>query len=137
MKGKAAPRKKQARKKKIKDFVSWFEIPALNFDRAVTFYNHIYDIEMDKNEMHNYMMAFFPANKGVGGAIVMGEGSYPSDSGPLIYLNGGDDLDTILSRIEDAGGRILMPKTLIDDDSGYFALFIDSEGNRLALHSKK
>ena len=49
-------------------------------------------------------------------------------------MNAGDDMDSILGRIDLAGGRIIMPKTLISDTSGYFALFIDSEGNRLALH---
>jgi len=70
-------------------------------------------------------------------AIVAGPGSTPSDSGPLIYLNAGKDLNQILNRIEPAGGRIIMPKTMINEESGYFAIFIDSEGNKLALHSKK
>ncbi|MEQ8907266.1 VOC family protein [Ekhidna sp.] len=122
--------------KKLRHYVNWFEIPALNLQRAVSFYNHIYDIEMETTESPAYAMAFFPADNGIGGAVVTGEGCVPSEVGPLVYLNGGKDLSPILNRIEDAGGRIVMPKTLIDEDSGYFALFIDSEGNRLALHSK-
>lgn len=128
---------KKKEEKLFKDYISWFEIPAVNFDQAVEFYNHIYGIEMEKKFDGNYAMAFFPAGKGVGGAIVAGPGSTPSDTGPLLYLNGGKDLDLILGRIEAAGGRIVMPKTLIDKDAGYFAIFIDSEGNKLALHSKK
>lgn len=121
----------------IKDYVSWFEIPAVNFQQAVDFYNNIYGIEMETNFDGNYAMAFFPANDGVGGAIVAGPGSTPSDTGPLIYLNGGKDLNLILKKVEKAGGRIIMTKTLISKESGYFAIFIDSEGNKLALHSKK
>ena len=121
----------------FKDYVSWFEIPAVNFQQAVDFYNYIYGIEMEKNFDGNYAMAFFPANEGIGGAIVAGPGSTPSDTGPLIYLNGGKDLNLILKKVEKAGGRIIMPKTLINKESGYFAIFIDSEGNKLALHSKK
>lgn len=123
-------------KKSLKSYVTWFEIPAINFEQAVDFYNHIYSIEMEKNFDGQYAMAYFPAGKGVGGAIVAGPGSTPSDTGPLLYLNGGDNLDHILRKVEPAGGRVIMPKTLISDEAGYFAIFIDSEGNKLALHSK-
>jgi predicted enzyme related to lactoylglutathione lyase len=122
--------------KNLKDYVNWFEIPALNIQRAVSFYNHIYGITMEVTESNNYAMAFFPADKGIGGAIVMGEGSIPSETGPLVYLNGGQDLSTVLNLVEAAGGRVVLSKTLIDEDAGHFALFIDTEGNRLALHSE-
>lgn len=121
----------------FRDFVSWFEIPAINFEQAVDFYSQIFDITMEKNFEGNYAMAFFPANGGIGGAIVAGPGSTPSDAGPLIYLNGGKDLNQILEKVEKARGRIVMPKTLINEEAGYFAIFIDSEGNKLALHSKQ
>lgn len=128
--------KTKKEEKLFKHYVSWFEIPAVNFEEAVDFYNHIYGIDMEKNFDGNYAMAFFPAKNGIGGAIVAGPGSTPSDAGPLIYLNGGKDLNLVLEKIEEAGGRIVMPKTLISRESGYFAIFIDSEGNKLALHSK-
>lgn len=127
------------KKKSVKTFVnyvSWFEIPAINFQQAVDFYNHIYGIDMQKNTNGNHAMAFFPANSGIGGAIVAGPGSTPSATGPLLYLNGGEDLNHILSKVAEAGGRVVMPKTLIDEESGYFAIFIDSQGNKLALHSQ-
>ncbi len=63
---------------------------------------------------------------GIGGAVVAGEGCVPSEVGPLIYLNSGKDLSPVLNRIEGAGGRVVLPKTLINEDAGYFALFIDS-----------
>jgi hypothetical protein len=120
---------------KLKDFVSWFEIPALNFEKAVAFYNTIYNIKMEVVINASHSMALLPANGGIGGAVVYGPGSIPGQIGPLVYLNGGKNLDTILSRIPEAGGRIIMPKTFINEESGYFAIFIDSEGNKLALHS--
>lgn len=123
--------------KKLKNYVNWFEIPVLNLNRAVSFYNHIYGIQMEMTEMNEYAMAFFPADNGIGGALVKGSGSVPSESGSLIYLNGGTNLQPMLDKIEVAGGRVILEKTKIDDNSGYFALFIDSEGNKLALHSKK
>ena len=117
------------------NYISWFEIPALNFERAVNFYNNIYQIIMETNAMNGYTMAFFPTVAGVGGAIICGEGSEPSDKGALLYLNGGEDLDNVLNRVESSGGRILLSKQQINEDAGYFALFIDTEGNKLALHS--
>ncbi|MBK8500092.1 MAG: VOC family protein [Flavobacteriales bacterium] len=81
-----------------------------------------------------FAMAYFPADEGVGGALIAGPGCYPSDVGSLIYLNAGNDLEGVLGRVELAGGRVIMAKTHINDASGNFALFIDSEGNRLALH---
>ncbi|MEP2671350.1 MAG: VOC family protein [Cyclobacteriaceae bacterium] len=120
----------------LKHYVNWFEIPAYNFERAVSFYNQIYNITMDVTEINGYSMAFFPAKRGIGGAVVAGEGCTPNTTGPLVYLNGGKDLNIVLNRIEDAGGRIIMNKTLINDAVGHFALFMDTEGNRLALHSK-
>jgi predicted enzyme related to lactoylglutathione lyase len=128
---------KKEKKEKIRDSISWFEIPAINFKQSVDFYNNIFGIEMEENTDDNYAMAFFPAGDGVGGAIVAGPGSIPGMIGPLLYLNAGKDLNIVLKRVEPAGGRIVMPKTLINEDSGYFAIFIDSEGNKLALHSKK
>ncbi len=131
--------KKSATKKTklLKDYVSWFEIPAINFEQAVTFYNFIYDFEMEISSNNNYTMAFFPAAGGIGGAIVCGPGSLPNEKGSLLYLNGGDDLNIILTRVGEAGGRVIMPKTLISEDAGYFAIFLDTEGNKMALHSDK
>jgi hypothetical protein len=120
---------------KVKDFVSWFEIPAIDFQQAVNFYNHIFGINMEQSVSDTIAMAFFPVNKGIGGAVIASSGSVPSTNGPLLYLNGGDDLNNVLNKVEEVGGRIIMPKTFINKDSGYFAIFIDSQGNKLALHS--
>lgn len=132
----ATPSNKK-KKEEIKNCISWFEIPAINFQQSVDFYSNIFGMEMEKNFEGNYAMAFFPSEKGIGGAIVAGPGSTPGDSGPLLYLNAGEDLNVVLERVEPAGGRIVMPKTLINEESGHFAIFLDSEGNKLALHSLK
>lgn len=122
-------------KESFKDFIQWFEIPVLDIKRAVGFYNSIYQIEMETTETPNHAMAFFPAKNGIGGSLIQGQGCITTENGTLIYLNGGKDLNAILSRVETAGGRVIMEKTMINEDAGYFALFIDSEGNKLALHS--
>ena len=123
-------------KTKMKDFITWFEIPVLNIERATEFYNHIYGIKMETKEMNDYAMSIFPVTTGIGGALVMGPGCVPSETGSLVYLNGGKDLQPILDKVEEAGGRIIMPKTKINDEAGHFALFIDTEGNKLAINSK-
>jgi hypothetical protein len=116
--------------------LNWFEIPVTDFDRAKKFYETLLEIKI---EWGGTVMGFFPAqNQGdLSGSIITGEGYVPSDKGVLIYFNGGDDLNVMLSRVEKAGGKILMPKTLITENYGFFAMFFDTEGNRLALHSPK
>ncbi len=120
--------------------INWFEIPAEDFSRAIKFYSEVLQVEMPVQKMMGIEMAFFPMDPGdrsVGGAVVYGEEYQPGRNGVLIYLNGGEDLDDPLSRVEKAGGKIVTPKTLINEEIGYFAIFWDSEGNRVALHSYK
>ncbi len=116
--------------------LTWFEIPAHDFSRAVSFYNHLFGIEMELSEVNGYSMALFPHDKGMNGAIICGEGSFPCDKGPLLYLNAADDLQQMIPRIEEFGGRLLLGQTQISETAGSFALFLDSEGNKLALHGK-
>ena len=68
------------------------------------------------------------------GGIVQGEGYMPSAEGSMVYLNGGEDLDVPLGKVEGAGGKILVPKTDIGEN-GFFAYFVDTEGNKVGLHS--
>ncbi len=123
-----------------KDAIVWAEIPVLNFTRAKDFYSKILDCEMYEEVFGKHRMGFLPMDPksdGVGGAIVQGEGYTPSGLGSKVYLNGGEDLNIILNRIDEAGGKIILPKTLIREDIGYFAIFEDTEGNHVCLHSKK
>jgi len=119
--------------------INWFEIPAKNFDRACKFYAEVLGGEVQKIDApKGFKMGFLPGTdkESVGGAILAGEGYEPSSKGSLVYLNGGKDLSKPLSKIEKAGGTILMPKTSIGEN-GFMAQFSDSEGNRVALHSMK
>jgi predicted enzyme related to lactoylglutathione lyase len=120
----------------INNSLNWFEIPVSDFARAKLFYSMIYNYEMPEQQMGNLKLGFFLAQRGgIGGAIVQGEGYTPSREGTLVYLNGGSDLEIVLKRVEKAGGFILQKKSKITDELGYYAIFIDSEGNRIALHS--
>lgn len=126
---------KVAEKTLLKNYASCFEIPVINFEEALRFGNYLYEIDIKTNETGDYNMAFFPVKGSVGGAIVWGPGSVPSNKGSLLYLNGVDDLNNLLIRVKEAGGPVIMPKTLISKEYGYFAIFIDRGGNKMAFHS--
>jgi uncharacterized protein len=116
--------------------LNWFEIPVANFARARTFYETVLGLTIAPMEMGPVTIGFLSTDAGaVGGAIVHGEGATPSTQGTIVYLNGGDDLAPMLARVEHAGGSIAVPKTDIGNDFGYFAHFIDTEGNKVGLHS--
>lgn len=123
----------------FKNAISWFEIPVINFDRAKTFYQKIFDFEMPEMEMGSVRMGILLHDRdggGIGGAICFGEGYKPaSHDGPKLYLTAGDDLNTVLNRVEDAGGKLLLAKTEIAPGMGHFAYFNDTEGNVVGLYS--
>jgi hypothetical protein len=113
--------------KEMKSHISIFEIPATDISRAVDFYQAILGVKIEKMEMPGMEMGIFPYEEQmVTGVIVKGEGYKPSADGVTIYLNGGDNLQTILDKVEKNGGKILMPKTAHADESGFFALFLDT-----------
>ena len=123
----------------MKNAINWFDIPSSDFERAKSFYEKVLDTKMETHSMEGagMKMAFFPAEweNGIGGGIAYGPGYEPSDKGTLVYLNGGDDLSVPLSRVVDAGGKIVVPKTSLGPN-GFMAQFIDSEGNKVAFHSR-
>ena len=118
--------------------VSWVEIPVADFDRAKKFYSTIYDYEMPEMDMGPVKMGILlhhRDNGGIGGAIVCGEMYTPSKQGSRVYLNGGNDLNTVLNRVEAAGGKVVMGKSYLGEGMGYIALIEDCEGNYVSLHS--
>ncbi|HEY9362505.1 MAG TPA: VOC family protein [Chitinophagaceae bacterium] len=124
----------------FKNAISWFEIPTTDLDRAQKFYETIFDIELVPMDMPDLKMRMFPVEDpmtAIGGALVFNKDFYKPSStdGTLIYLNGNPDVQNILNKIEAAGGKITVPKTQISPEIGYMAVFIDTEGNRIALHS--
>jgi predicted enzyme related to lactoylglutathione lyase len=122
--------------------VSWFEIPVENMERAVKFYETVFGVKLQREKMGPLDMAWFPwidTAPGSGGSLVYAPEYYrPSDNGTLVYFNAlSGDLKTELARVKGAGGKVLQEKTLITEDIGYMALLLDTEGNRIALHSRK
>jgi uncharacterized protein len=123
----------------FKNAISWFEIPAMDVDRAQKFYETIFEISMTKLDLPNIKMRMFPLEDmtGIGGSVVDSGGFHKPSStdGPLIYLNANPDVQNILDKVEAAGGKILVPKTQISEEFGYMAVLLDTEGNRIGLHS--
>lgn len=120
--------------------ISWFEIGTTDLQRATKFYETIFGIQLIPMDLPNIKMRMFPLDDmmtQVGGALVDSGGFHkPSGTdGPLIYLNGNPDVQIILDRIEAAGGKIMVPKTEISPEYGFMAVFTDTEGNRIGLHS--
>jgi uncharacterized protein len=119
--------------------ISWFEIPSVNLERATKFYETIFAVQLIVMDTPNIKMRLFPLEdmSGIGGAVVDSGGFHkPSvTDGPLIYLNGNPDLQNVLDKVEAAGGKIMVPKTEISPEYGNMAVFIDTEGNRIGLHS--
>jgi predicted enzyme related to lactoylglutathione lyase len=120
--------------------ISWFEIPTTDIDRAQKFYETIFGITMMPMDMPNIKMRMFPLDDmmtQVGGALCDSGGFHKASTtdGPLIYLNANPDVQNVLDKVEAAGGTIMMPKTEISPEYGFMAVFFDTEGNRIGLHS--
>ncbi|MBS4097030.1 MAG: VOC family protein [Sulfuricella sp.] len=114
----------------------WFEIPVADLARATTFYQSVFAIEMPICGPEEMRMALFPHDENtISGCLSACGGVKPSADGSTVYLNCGDDLAVQLARVESAGGKMLLPKTAIPDYPGFFAHFLDSEGNRVGLYS--
>lgn len=117
---------------------AWFEIPSLRLERAIAFYEKLLSVRLQAETMGPMRMAVFPHEApNTGGALVQAEGYRPSADSAVVYLNLSEDLATPLARVEAAGGKVLLGKTALPDCVGYFAQFLDSEGNRVGLYSQQ
>jgi predicted enzyme related to lactoylglutathione lyase len=120
--------------------LNWFEIPVTDTARARKFYETIFDIKMQTDNMMGMEMTFFPyemqaTNGKISGSLVKGPMHKPSIDGAIVYLNANPSIQTVIDKVEKAGGKLLMPRTMISEQIGYMAFFADTEGNRMALHA--
>jgi predicted enzyme related to lactoylglutathione lyase len=115
-----------------------FNIPVTDFERAVAFYGHIFDTEIQQMEFQGVNLGIFSfgddAGK-TGGALLAGDDRQPSKDGTIIYFDCGETLQPVLNRIPSAGGEIVTEKTELGPGMGFYAIFDDTEGNRLGLYS--
>jgi len=116
----------------MQKLVSWVEIPATDFERAVSFYNAVFNLTLKGMDFGTEKMAFLPNDEG---AISFAPNFKPSKDGVLVSMNAGTNLDDTLVRVVENGGKVIKAKTKIEAEGrGYFALFLDSEGNRMGLY---
>ncbi len=119
-----------------KNLISIVEIPVADFQRAVTFYRALLGVEIEAVDMEGTQLGVLPGEgNAVSVVLIKGEGYEPAAAGALVYLDGGEDLQAVLDKVEPNGGQVVVPKTEIDPETGFFAHFTDTEGNRLGLHS--
>ena len=116
--------------------IKFIEIPVINLERASNFYKKAFGLSLNNMEMGNTKLAMFCISEDqTNGALVQGDGYQPSKNGTLIYLNGGEDMPSLINRISESGGRITMNRSPLECH-GYIAKFIDTEGNEIGIHSK-
>ena len=116
----------------MKNLISWVEVPATNFERAVRFYNIIFNIDFEILDCGDEQMAFFPNGEG---AISKAPDFYPSENGVLVSFNSFGKLNSILEKAQQNGGKIVREKTKIEAEGrGYFAIIMDCEGNKIGLY---
>ncbi|MEC7118799.1 MAG: VOC family protein [Pseudomonadota bacterium] len=117
--------------------INWFEIPTVDLDRAITFYETLLATTITREQCSDIHMGIFPyqPEQGVGGALIAMPEIEPSTQGAILYLNAGHSLSTTLARLDETIGRIVWPATELPDNMGFFAHILDSEGNRIGLHA--
>lgn len=122
----------------IKNLISIVEIPTADLPRAIKFYQTILSVKIEEVEMDGVKLGVLPNDEGTVNVVLAKGNDYkPTTDGAVLYLNAGDDLQPVLDKVEQNGGQIILPKTEISPEMGFFALFIDTEGNKLGLHSIK
>ncbi len=120
----------------MNNLISIVEISTSDFSRAVKFYQTILGVNIEEVDMDGTQMGVLPSDNGtVNVCLVKGNDYKPTTDGTVVYLNAGNDLQPMLDKVEQNGGQVIVPKTQISPEMGYFALFIDTEGNKLGLHS--
>jgi predicted enzyme related to lactoylglutathione lyase len=131
--------------------ITWFEIPAYDFEKAVNFYSQVFTIPVDIKMLGSIEYGIMnDKGKGITGAIMKVKEKLAPNLGPVLFFRVFDMHET-LRRIRLFGGEVLkekaiiknenpdgsrvIPKTYIDNSVGYYALFRDPEGNKMALYS--
>lgn len=118
----------------MQKLISWVEIPTADFDRAVTFYNSAFKLNLQKEDFGQEKMACFPNNEG---AICYAPNFRPSENGAIISFTVPDDIEATIQRIENNGGKILQTKTKVEvEGRDYFAICTDTEGNKIGIYGK-
>lgn len=120
----------------MKNQIVWFDMPVKDLARAMKFYGAVLDAKIEKQSFPGIEFAVLPhEGECVGGCLVVSKEVSPSAEGVLVYFNCEGRLDAAVGAVEANGGKVLQPKHQIGP-YGFRAVVLDSEGNRIALHSK-
>jgi uncharacterized protein len=121
----------------MKNLISIVEIPTIELPRAVTFYQKILNTSIEEVNMDGVLMGLFPNDGETVSVALINSSQYKTSmDGAVVYLSAGDDLQIVLDKIKANGGKIIVPKTEIGSGMGFYGMFMDTEGNKLGLHSK-
>lgn len=136
----------------VRQQIVWFEIPASNFNRAVAFYNNVFGFTINEIDLNDTKYGIFVFGEGkISGAIVDSKNT-EIKGGTILFFDANPSISELGNRIKQNGGQILIPKTLIKNqvnkglsilpnnhidgsNIGYFAYFLDTEGNKMGLYS--
>ena len=113
----------------------WFEIPAAHFERAVKFYEAVFQLTLRHEHIGGDLAVFPGSESSVTGAVISQADYVPAANGVVVYLNAGEDLTPYLERAATHGGTVITPKTALPPGMGHYAHFGDTEGNRVGLFS--
>ena len=114
----------------------WFEIPANDFERAVKFYEAVFQLTLKREKIGGDLAVFPGSETSVNGAVVSQAGYVPAANGAVVYLNTEDDMTPYIERVVANGGKVITPKTALPPGMGHYAHFGDTEGNRIGLFSQ-
>ncbi|MBT5925748.1 MAG: VOC family protein [Verrucomicrobia bacterium] len=113
----------------------WFDVPVKDLDRATTFYAEILSIQVSKQNFNDVEFSVLEHKDGNGGCLVPRTEEVTSESGILVYFNVHGRLHDAVDKTLTHGGKIVLPIHPIGPH-GFRSIILDSEGNRIALHSE-
>lgn len=119
-----------------KHTVVWLDIPVIDLNRAADFYSKVLAAPVPVEQMGDCAYGLLPhTENNLSGCLAVCKDNQPSRTGPLIYLSVNGRLDEAVRIAHDSGGEVLQPSHAIGP-YGFRAIVVDSEGNRIALHSE-
>ena len=117
----------------MSDIVVWADIPVTDLKRAMAFYEHVLQLQVMPMPGADDVALIVPPTRDemvVSADLYVGK---PSADGPTVYFGTGGDIDGMVARVNEAGGKVLQPKQFMGDMVGTIAFVMDSEGNRIGL----
>jgi predicted enzyme related to lactoylglutathione lyase len=113
----------------------WIDVPVADLDRATDFYAAVLGVAVTRQQFGEYKFSVIDHQDGNGGCLVPNPGQISSTGGLLVYFNVDGRIQEAVAQTQKFGGKVLEPPHSIGPH-GFRAIVLDSEGNRVALHSR-